>query len=750
MISNLLDFLKIILLVVIISFNIFSISKAQNIDKGIVDIEDNAELIFDSLIIDFNDADTDTMKVNVLNEIAWHFAPTNFTKSLRFSDSALVISRQIGWQKGEAYALKHKGEAYRYNGDLKKSILNHEVSLSIFQKLNDINSVASLLSNLGITHFQMSSYSKSYDYYDKALDIFLKNNNMMGVQKINVYLGILFFSINDYSKALEKYNYALNYAEQFNDKSSKASIIGNIGTVYQEMENYEEALKYYNKALNLFEDLNDSYNYSIFLGNIGNLYSEQKLYDEALFYNNKAYAYFTNIGNKYLSAIHLGKKGVLQYYIASDQKTTKANQKTEKLLDSSITNLKSSIHTLQSLGYRDKVLENLIALKQVYKIKNDFSKAFLVSENVQSLKDSLFSSSTSKKIAELSVEQDLKLQEKEIEILNKDKEYDGLVRNILILFSVLLILFLFFLNSLYKKNQRRNKVLEENIKKRKEIEEALKKNEIELHKHRDNLELQVVKRTSELESEVIERKRTEEDLLDAIERVEAANKAKSVFLENMSHELRTPLVGILGYSGMLSSDVPTKEHKEMAEGINRTGNRLLNTLSMVLDLARIESDKFEININEIDIKEELTDIYNNFKGAVSLKKIDFRLDFLDETRFVSTDSGILKVIIENLVNNAIKFTKDGKITIESQTLIENKNKYLSISVKDTGIGIKKNEIQLIFKEFKQLSEGTLKDFQGTGLGLSISKKFTEHLNGELLVESEFGIGSTFTIKLPIY
>jgi signal transduction histidine kinase len=170
---------------------------------------------------------------------------------------------------------------------------------------------------------------------------------------------------------------------------------------------------------------------------------------------------------------------------------------------------------------------------------------------------------------------------------------------------------------------------------------------------------------------------------------------------------------------------------------------------MVLDLARIASDKFEINLNEIDIREELTEIYNNFKGAVSLKKINFRLEFLDETRFVNTDSGILKVIIENLVNNAIKFTKAGKITIESKTLIENKNKFLLISVKDTGIGIKPNEIQIIFKEFKQLSEGTLKDFQGTGLGLSISKKFTEHLNGKLLVESEFGIGSTFTIKLPI-
>ncbi len=654
MILNRFYFPKFLIIVLINLFILSNTLNAQKNDIDIPEIKDKADLIFDSLIIDFNDANTDTMKVNVLNDIAWHFAPTNFAKSIKFADSALAISKRIGWEKGEAFSLKNKGEAYRYNGDLQKSILNHEVSLSIFEKLNDLNSVASLLSNLGITYFQLANYSKSYDFYDKALNIFLKHDNMSGIQKINVYLGILFFSIDDYNKALEKYDYALNYAVRLNDKSSKASIIGNIGSVYQEMKEYDKALDKFTEALNLFEELNDSYNYSIFLGNIGNLYSEQKLYDKAYLYNNKSYNYFKKIGNKYQSAIHLGKKGVLQYYIASDKNNTKSDRNEAKLLDSSIMNLNKSINTLTSLGYRDKVLENSTNLMNIYKSQNDFNNAFLMAEHVQNLKDTLFSSSTSKKIAELSVVQELKLQEKEIEILNKDKEYNGLVRNILILFSVLLILFLFFLNYLYKKNQRRNKLLEENITIRKETEAALKKNEIELNRHKDNLELQVQKRTSELEAEVLERKRTEEDLLFAIERVEAANKAKSVFLENMSHELRTPLVGILGYSGLLSSEVPTKDLKEMAEGINRTGNRLLNTLSMVLDLARIESDKFEINLNEFDIKEELTEIYNNFKGAVSLKKIDFTLDFLDETRFVQTDSGILKVIIENLVNNAIK------------------------------------------------------------------------------------------------
>ena len=748
MISNHFNFHKFSLLIILINLIVFTNIFSQKIESSDSEIKDKADLVFDSLITDFDDASIDTIRVNLLNEIAWYYAPINYKKSIKFADSALVLSKKIEWKKGEAYSLKTKGEALRFNGEMQKSILNHEVSLSIFEKLDDQNAVASLLSNLGITYHQLSDYSKSYDYYDKALNIFLEKNNMNGVLKINVYLGILFHNIKDYSRCLERYNYALKYADRLNDISSKASIVGNIGSVYQEMKDYDKASEYLHRALELFKELNDSYNYSIFLGNIGYLFSEQKLFEKAYYYNNKAYKYFQKIGNKYQAAIYLGNKGQLQYLIALDKRTNKSIIEKNNLFNSAIENLKSAIATLNTLGYKNKELAFLITLKEVFNEQKDYSNAYLVLEEVQNLKDSLFSSSINKKIAELSVEQDLNLKEKEIEILNKDKEYSSLTRNLFIVFTIFLVIFLLFINNLYKKNRRRNKILEENILIRKEAEEALKKNESELNKHKNNLEQLVTTRTAELEIEVLERKRTEEDLLLAIERVEAANKAKSVFLENMSHELRTPLVGILGYSGLLSSEVPTKDLKEMADGINRTGNRLLNTLSMVLDLARIESDKFEINLTEVDIKEELTDIYNNFKGALSLKKIDFNLIFLDDTRFIFTDSGMLKVIIENLVNNAIKFTKTGAITIESGTKMDMQNKFLFIAVSDTGIGIKKSEIQIIFKEFKQLSEGTLKDFQGTGLGLSISKKFTEHLNGELLVESEFGIGSKFTVKLP--
>ena len=143
-----------ILRIVVVSFclPIFS-TYAQT---KLPDIKDNADLIFDSLLTDLDDASTDTLKINVLNEIAWHFAPSNFSKSIRYADSALNLSRKISWKKGEAFALKHKGEALRYSGNLKKSLLNHEVALGLFEQLEDKRNTASLLSNIGISYNQMS------------------------------------------------------------------------------------------------------------------------------------------------------------------------------------------------------------------------------------------------------------------------------------------------------------------------------------------------------------------------------------------------------------------------------------------------------------------------------------------------------------------------------------------------------------------------------------------------------------------
>ena len=249
--------------------------------------------------------------------------------------------------------------------------------------------------------------------------------------------------------------------------------------------------------------------------------------------------------------------------------------------------------------------------------------------------------------------------------------------------------------------------------------------------------------------DITERKSVEEELIKAKEKAEAVSKAKSIFLANMSHELRTPLVGILGYSELLSEELEDCEAREMAAGINRTGKRLLNTLSLVLDLTRVESDKFEINVKKVDLISLLSETHNNFKGAVSIKGLEINFKPHAKTFEFNIDIEMLKTVVENLINNAIKFTAEGQINIITGIHKEGNKEFIFIEVTDTGIGINEKDIPIIFKEFKQLSEGTTKGWPGTGLGLSITKRYTELLNGKIFVESKEGVGSKFKVQFPV-
>lgn len=726
-------------------------SYPQNSKNSFPTIVDNAELIYDSMITKLNQASIDTIKINILNEIAWHFAPTNFSKSLQFSDSALSLSRKIDWKKGEATALKNKGEALRFKGDIQKALLNHEASLSIFKYLQDQEGIASLLSNIGIEYFMLSDFAKSFDYYSRALAIYRELENNPGTLKNLQLMGVLFYEFKRYEKALEYYNKALILSRNNNNEIDIASQLVNIGLSKLKMNIYHEAIQSFNEALELFKNNHDKYNYTITLGNLGLAYSKINKFDLAL--NNFRYALKNSkeLNDKYGIAYQLGNLGAanLDYY--KSKKDSFTEYKRKQLLNSSKKQFTQAVKLFEELKNIYEQGYYSLKLSEVYKELGNANKSLEFLEKYSTLQNKLFSEENKRTISDLEVKQNLVLRDMEIELLNKDKEYQTLVKEVLIGIAILLILGLLFFYWLYRTKQKQNSILEQNIRVREEAEEALRKNEIELNNHKEQLEVLVKRRTEALEKEIVERKIIEENLRIAFKQVEDANKAKTIFLENMSHELRTPLVGILGYSQLISSESPNSDLKEMGEGINRTGTRLLNTLSMVLDLARIESDQFEIHVTDVSIKNVLNDIYNNFKGAVLLKNIKFILNLNHELEFVPTDEGMFKVIIENLVNNAIKFTKEGSIIVESKNEYDEngKPKDLIINVIDTGIGIKKEEIDEIFKAFKQLSEGTLKDFQGTGLGLSISKRFISHLGGELLVESEFGKGSKFTIKLPL-
>lgn len=252
-----------------------------------------------------------------------------------------------------------------------------------------------------------------------------------------------------------------------------------------------------------------------------------------------------------------------------------------------------------------------------------------------------------------------------------------------------------------------------------------------------------------VKEDITERKKSEREIREAKAKAEEMNKLKSSFLANMSHELRTPLVGILGFAELLRSQIKDKELSEMAERIFISGKRLLETLNSILDLSRIEANKLEIKTENINVCRVVRESLMQFEAFAQKKNLYLKTEISDEEIIANLDERILRQILNNLINNAIKFTKKGGVTI---TVNKEKHKtqgFVVIKIKDTGIGISEENLPKIFEEFRQVSEGPDRKFEGTGLGLTLTKKFVEILGGKISVSSKINEGSIFTLELPI-
>ena len=231
---------------------------------------------------------------------------------------------------------------------------------------------------------------------------------------------------------------------------------------------------------------------------------------------------------------------------------------------------------------------------------------------------------------------------------------------------------------------------------------------------------------------------------------ESASKAKSEFLANMSHELRTPLNSIIGFSEVMEDQLygPLNEKQQLYTGnILTSARHLLNLINDILDLAKVEAGRFTLELEKVAIREMLKSTIIMIKEEAMRHSLKLDMEIAPEAEIViEADERKLKQIMFNLLSNAVKFTrKGGLISVAVKKINEN----IEISVKDTGIGIKPEDIQKLFKEFTQLESVYTKKYGGTGLGLALSKKLIELHGGKIWVESEYGRGSKFTFTVPV-
>ncbi|XDD43678.1 ATP-binding protein [Leptospira sp. WS60.C2] len=250
---------------------------------------------------------------------------------------------------------------------------------------------------------------------------------------------------------------------------------------------------------------------------------------------------------------------------------------------------------------------------------------------------------------------------------------------------------------------------------------------------------------------MIQNFRNREKLKQEKELALAEVKFKSAFLSTMSHEIRTPMNGILGMTQMFGQTNLTDEQKEYLNLIQFSGENLLLLVNDILDLTKLEAGKFELRNETIPLPKFLNDIVQLFRTKISVDDVKIELVFLNEIPSkILTDQRRFTQIMSNLLSNAVKFTEKGKITVTaSSKSIDANHSNLTIQVKDTGIGIPNQKLEELFEPFVQIHSHLSEKTTGTGLGLTITRKIVEEMSGTILVASELGVGSTFTIEIPI-
>ena len=625
-----------------------------------------------------------------------YLGQSDFKQALQLTQSAIVLTTTVQLISQQAQANKLLGIVYYYQGQYRQSLNAYQTSLTYYQQQPSTadNAIkrANLLNNIGLVQTHLGNSVRALKSYQQAEPLYQQFGDAMDKVDIRYNIATLYLSLRRYALATDMLKEVLVSRYEIKDDYGVAQAQADLGVAYKYSGQYQQAKQYNLEALHYFQTHQHKFDIASQLHNIAEIHYELGEVDEALVYAKQGVKISKEIGHKRAEsgALHsLAKLSFLQGEI-----------------EEALANITQSNDVAEQMNYQNLLNENLSLMALIYATQHKTEQALKAQQAYQTKRLELTNETLNEQLALFesaqltqqvkSLQQHKKLQQLQITKTDQQRKF--------IIAGVLLLLVVVFLAYRRHLEGRSNKQLESRVKQRTEALEFL---------------------TQELQS---------------------ASQIKDQFLANMSHEIRTPLTAVIGQAeAIIYGDFDDDTLVREVEIIHSNSLHLLQLINDILDLSKIEENKFELDEQQHDLHNIVHELTNMFSEQAQRKGLNFNVSHhLPKPFIINIDGLRLKQILINLCSNAIKFTDEGWVTLDIAIV----DKTLYFTVTDTGIGMNEQQMPKIFKSFTQADNSISRRFSGSGLGLFLSEQLAKVMTGNISVTSQLGQGSTFILTLP--
>ncbi len=606
-----------------------------------------------------------------------------------------------------------------YQKNPTKTIQYAKESLKLANKLNFKTYSYQSYNALAAAYWVKGDYTLAIDFLLKKIKILEKNNNLQELSLSYLNIGALYIETTDILLAKEFIDKGLAINLKINNLYGIAKAYHLLGNFYNKLNNEQLALEYWQKSKKYFTEIESELDLAYVESNLALLKKEQHQYTEAL-----------NLFLKTLKTLSQNKDYLNVSKTLDNIGDVYVGQKNYEIAENYYL---MALDTIQKYQLKKPEMDIYLELSKLDSLQNNFEKAYFHFKKYSHLKDEIFSKEKSDKIIELQLSYEQLQTEKENQLLKENQKSNQTI--IFSLGTILLVLLsaLFFINQIRKQLKFSNSLLKESNEEIRKQKEKITTQNSELNSYKNHLEERIALRTKEL--------------IVAKQKAEESDQLKTAFLNNISHEIRTPLNVINGFTELIIRTIDKDgRFKKFQTIIYKNSQKLLNIIEDVIELSRLQLEQLQIHYEVFDLVEFSEELYNYYLNDVEAKNLKFIFinGIEKDKKIIKSDKKKIHKIVQHLIENAIKFTKTGNITLNIKTV----ESQVVFKVTDTGIGIPEPMQSQIFKPFRQIEVGSKRNYGGNGIGLSLVKGFTHLLKGSVELHSEYGKGSSFVITIP--